>query len=92
LVLDLATAPKPDGHLYSVFDIADPHLQMSLAVLTAPDERRVQGHHDRRRLFGPDRDTIPKHLADFQGMAAQGLRMRSASTGNICFKTSAAVL
>src|SRR5271157_1467012 len=31
------------------FDIADPHLEMPLPVLTTPDEGRIQGHHDCRR-------------------------------------------
>ena len=58
------------------FDIADPYLQMPLAVLTAPDESRIQGDHDRRRRRSrPGRGTIPQRLAGSQSMAAQGLRV-----------------
>ncbi len=60
------------------FDIADPHLQMPLAVLAASDERRIQGHYDRRRrCFRLGHDAFAKSLADLQGMAAQGLMMLS---------------
>jgi hypothetical protein len=58
------------------FDIADPHLQMPLPVLTAADEGRVQGHHDRRRRrFRLDRGTLSKSRTGFQGLAAEGLRV-----------------
>jgi hypothetical protein len=58
------------------FDIADPHLQMPLPILTAADEGRVQGDHDRRRRrFRLDRATLNKSLTGLQGMAAQGLRV-----------------
>ena len=56
-------------------DIADPDLQVPLAVLAAPDEGRIQGHHDRlgtgrRRLrLRPHR----QRLGDLEGVAAQGL-------------------
>jgi len=60
------------------FDIADPHLQMPLALRAAADERRIQGHHNRRCRRGrPDRRALTQSLADLQGMAAQGLMMRS---------------
>ena len=60
------------------FDIADPHLQMPLAVLTAADERRVQGHRNRRhRRFRLGQGLIPKCLTDLQGMPAHGLRILS---------------
>ena len=60
------------------FNIADPHLQMPLAVFTAADERRIQGHGDRRsRLIGPHRRLIPKLRTDFQGVIAQSLRVVS---------------
>jgi hypothetical protein len=50
------------------FDIADPHLQMPLPILTAADEGRVQGDHDRRgRRFGPDRGTLSKSLGSNPG-------------------------
>ena len=53
------------------FDVADPHLQMPLALRTAADEGRSQGHHDRRRrCFRLGQGAIPKCLADLQGMAA----------------------
>ncbi len=55
------------------FDVADPHLQVPLAVLAAADKRRIQGHNDRRsRRFRPDCSVLTQSLADFQGMAAQG--------------------
>jgi len=58
------------------FDIADPHLQMPLAVLTAADKRRVQGHRNgRHRRLG--HGLIPKCLTDLQGMSAHGLRILS---------------
>ena len=61
------------------FDVAHPHLQVPLPVLTAPDEGRIQGDHDRRRRrFRSGYGTIPKRLADFQGMTAQGLRVLSS--------------
>src|SRR5215469_11992249 len=51
---------------------------MPLAVLTAPDEGRIQAHHDRRRRRSRSGcGTIPQRLADSQGMAAQGLRILS---------------
>src|SRR5277367_240350 len=54
------------------FDVADPYLQMPLPILTAPDEGRVQGHHDRRRRHVRlGRGTIPKCLAGSQGATAQ---------------------
>ena len=50
----LATAPKTYPPTGLRFDVADPHLQMPLAVLTAADERGVQSHRNgRRRLFWP---------------------------------------
>jgi len=59
-------------------NIADPHLQMPLALRAAADERRIQGHHNRRRCcFRTGRGALTKNLADLQGMAAQGLMMRS---------------
>jgi len=58
------------------FDIADLHLKMPLRILTAADEGRVQGDHDRRRRRSRlDRGTLNKSLTGFQGMAAQGLRV-----------------
>src|ERR1700722_1007828 len=58
------------------FDIADPHLQMPLPILTAADEGRVQADHDRRRRrFRLDRGTLSKSRTGFQGLAAKGLRV-----------------
>jgi hypothetical protein len=50
---------------------------MPLTVLTAADERRVQAHRNRRhRRFRLGHGSIiPKRLADFQGMTAQGFRV-----------------
>ncbi len=60
------------------FNIADPHLQMPLALRAAADERRIQGHHNRRRCcFRPDRSALTQSLADLQDMLAQGRMMRS---------------
>jgi hypothetical protein len=60
------------------FDIADPHLQMPLAVLTAADKRRVQGHSNgRHRHFWPGSGINSEHLADLQGMSAHSLRILS---------------
>jgi len=60
------------------FDIADPHLQMPLVLRATANECRIQGDHNRRRRrFRPDRSALTKSLADFQGMAAQGLMMLS---------------
>jgi hypothetical protein len=60
------------------FDVADPHFQMPLAVLTAADERRVQGHRNgRRRHFWPGYGINPERRADLQGMSAHGLRILS---------------
>jgi len=60
------------------FDVANPHLQVTLPVLTAPDEGGIQGDRDRRRsCFRPDRGTIRGRFANPQGMAAQRLRVRS---------------
>jgi len=61
------------------FNIADPHLQMPLALCATANERRIQGHHDRRGCcFRTGRGALTKNLADLQGMAAQGLMMRSS--------------
>ncbi len=60
------------------FDVADPHLQMPLAIRAAADERRVQGYHDHRCcFFWPQRSALTKSLANRQGMAAQGCMMLS---------------
>jgi len=60
------------------FDVADPDLQMPLALCTAADERRIQGDHDRRSCcFRPNCGALTQSLADFQGMAAQGRMMLS---------------
>lgn len=60
------------------FDVANPHLQVTLPVLTAPDEGGIQGDRDRRRrCFRPDRGTIRDRFANPQGMAAQRLQVRS---------------
>ena len=60
------------------FDIANPHLEVTLSVLAAPDEGGIQGDRDRRRRrFRPDRGTIGERRASLQGMAAQRLRIRS---------------
>ena len=60
------------------FDIANPHLQVTFSVLTAPDEGGIQGDGDRRRrCFRPDRGTIRDRFANPQGMAVQRLRVRS---------------
>ena len=60
------------------FDIADPHLQMPLAVLTAADERRIQGRRNRcHRRFWLGHGLIPKCLADLQGVPTQSLRILS---------------
>src|SRR5271163_2986538 len=56
------------------FDIANPDLEMPLAVLTAPNECRIQGHSDRRyRHVRPRSGLISQHRADFQSVMAQGL-------------------
>ena len=61
------------------FDVANPHLQMTLPILTTPDECGIQGDRDRRRrCFRPDRGTIRESFANLQGMAAQRLRVRSS--------------
>jgi len=74
----LATTPKTRRAPKPRFDIANPDLQMPLTFRAAPDEGRIQGHHNCRRCcFRPDRDTIPRRLADLQGMAAQGFMMLS---------------
>jgi hypothetical protein len=58
------------------FDVADPHLQMPLAILTAANERRIQGHGDgRRRHFCPGFGITPERCADLQGMPAHSLRI-----------------
>ena len=59
------------------FDIANPHLQMPLAILTATDEGRIQGRYDSLRLGfrRRRRGTLAECLADFQGMTPQGLRV-----------------
>jgi hypothetical protein len=73
------------------FDVANPHLQMTLPVLTTPDEGGIQGdRHRRRRCFRPDRGTIRDPFAYPQGMAAQRLRVRFGSIGNICSGRSVA--
>jgi hypothetical protein len=60
------------------FDVANPHLQVRLSVLSTPDEGGIQGDRDRRRrCFRPDRGTIHESFASPQGMAAQRLRVRS---------------
>src|SRR5271163_452877 len=60
------------------FDVANPQLQMTLPILTTPDEGGIQGDRDRRRsCFRPDRGTIRESFANPQGMAAQRLRVRS---------------
>jgi hypothetical protein len=60
------------------FDVANPYLQVTLPVLTAPDEGGIQGVRDRRRrCFRLDRGTIHDRFANPQGMAAQRLRVRS---------------
>jgi hypothetical protein len=52
-------------------DIADAHLQMPLAVLTAPSEGGIQGHDNRgRHRFRRGRGTVLEHFTDFQGMTA----------------------
>jgi hypothetical protein len=62
------------------FDIADPHLQMPLAVLAAAYEGRIRGHGDRRsRRIRPRRRLIPKVRTDFQGVTAQSLRVVSGA-------------
>jgi len=51
---------------------------MPLAVLTAADERRVQGHRNgRHRHFWPGHGINPERRADPQGMSAHGLRILS---------------
>src|SRR5271166_378215 len=66
----------PPTHLR--FDIADPHLQMPLAILTAANERRVQGHgNGRRRQLRPSHGINPKRRADLQGTSAHSLRILS---------------
>jgi hypothetical protein len=58
------------------FNIADAYLQMPLAVLTAADEGRIQGHGDRRsRRIRPHRGLIPRVCTNFQGLTAQSLRV-----------------
>jgi hypothetical protein len=62
------------------FNIADPHLEMPLAVLAAADEGRIQSHRDRRcRRIRPHRGLIPKLPADFQGVTAQSFRVVSSA-------------
>jgi hypothetical protein len=58
------------------FNIADPHLEMPLAVLAAADEGRIQSHRDRRcRRLRPHRGLIPKFPTDFQGVTTQSFRV-----------------
>src|SRR4051794_24852325 len=53
-------------------DVADPDLQVPLAVLTAADERRVQGQRDHRGRRGRfDGRWHRQRLGDLEGMAAQ---------------------
>lgn len=60
------------------FDVTDPHLQMSLAVLTAADERGIQGHRNGRRChFGPGHGINPERRADLQGMPSHSLGILS---------------
>ena len=60
------------------FNIADPHLQMPLAVLAAADEGRIQGHGDRRsRRIRPHRGLIPKLRTNFQSVQTQSFRVVS---------------
>ena len=60
------------------FDVANPHLQVTLLILTTPDEGGIQGDRDRgRRWFRPDRGTIRDRFANPQGMAVQRFRVRS---------------
>jgi hypothetical protein len=62
------------------FDIANPHLQVTLPILAAPDEGGVQGDSDRRgHRFRPDRGTIRERFPSPHGMAAQCLRVRSGA-------------
>ena len=74
-----ATAPKTCRPSARRLDIADPDLQVPLAVLATPDEGRIQGHHDR---LGAGRRRLHRHLrwqrlGDLEGVAAQGLRIRA---------------
>jgi hypothetical protein len=60
------------------FDIADPNLQMPLAILTAANERRVQGRRNRRRRqFWPGYGVNPERRADLQGTSAHSPRILS---------------
>jgi hypothetical protein len=59
------------------FDIADPHLQMPLAVLIAADEPRVQGHRTGRRHCWPGYGINPERPGDLQGISAHRLRSLS---------------
>ena len=54
------------------FDVADPHLQMSLAVLTAADERRVQESPQSAAaaISGRGTASIWTAFTDFQSMTA----------------------
>jgi len=60
------------------FDIANPHLQMALTILAAPDERGIQRDSDRRRRrFRPDRVAFRQRFANLEGLAAKRLRVGS---------------
>ena len=51
-------------------DVAGLHLQVPLAVPAAADERRIQGHNDRRRFcIRPDRSPLTECHANLQGHA-----------------------
>ena len=64
------------------FNIANPHLEMTLVVLAAPDEGGLHGHRDRRcRCRRPDRGTVRECRASPQRMAAQRLWIRSGADG-----------
>lgn len=56
------------------FDVANPNLQVTFAILATSDEGGVQGDRDRRRCgFPPDRGTIAKGGTGSQGVTTYGL-------------------
>ena len=64
---------------------------MPLAILTAPDEGRVQGQGDHGgRRYRLSRSGVPQVRADLERVSAQGLGVVPASIGRRCSSTPAA--
>jgi hypothetical protein len=75
-------ADRRSVDLVGPLNVANANLNMALALLTAPDEGRVQADTDRRRnRRGLDRGYVAKLLADVQGMPAQRFVARGGLDG-----------